>query len=276
MAKYNPTRTQARRLIARLLWEVQQGKCKICGVFLEIDENNDRIPDGRIEHAHRETAEYEREDIGLVCYSCNQRKRPDFVLKGPLSTGEGEREKTTGPVTDREVLAERNSMMKASQEIKINRQGEPKFRLFLFENVGRSDGLKWDDAIAEGAEYCEVSPETIEYRWLPKATSRLSPFKKTEGTTPLVIFRPNWKPLDNERGKNDAILMQERLARDAAKVLESARAAANELMERDAAQKIAERHRIEKNAVIDALRATGMSEVEISKILHDAAKGAQP
>lgn len=266
MGKYNPTRTEQRRLLKQLLWENQNGKCKSCQEYIELDK-------GIIEHANGNTADYSRDNITFACYSCNQRKRPDNVLRGTLPSGIGEREKTSAPTTDREVMAERSSMLKASKEIKINRDGEPKFRVYLFEQVGRPNGLTWDDAIAEGAEVCEVSPETIADRWLPKATTRFSPFQKSEHNTPLVIFRQNWKPLDNERGKIDAILLQERMVRDAAKAQESAAAVAADLMDKQAAHNIAERHRVEKNAAIEALKAKGVSDAEIAKILQEAASG---
>lgn len=215
MAQYQPTRTETRQLITALCWENQGHKCKICNKPKELDE-------GILEHANRNRTDYRRENIGFVCYSCNQRKRPDFVTTGQVTSGKVERENVSGSESEVTLaqVTKFDSISKASREIQIN-QREDLFRQFLWENVGRPGELTREAAIMEGAEFCEVSPETIQERWLPKATSGLGPFIIRPATTGndatlIVKLRPNWKPLDNERGRKDAALMQARKVRELA------------------------------------------------------------
>ncbi|NWG37818.1 hypothetical protein [Nitrososphaera sp.] len=178
---------------------------------------------------------------------------------------------TSGP----ELIATAAALNRSSREMQISER-EDLFRVFLWNNVGRKDELTVPEAIAEGAEYCDVSPATIEARWLPKATSRLSPFivlPGTRGNSPTLIIklRPRWKPVDNERGRKDRELMLLRQEREAQNIAKSLQEREAEVMDKEAAQRVAEHHKRDKFALIDALKAKGMSDDEITKILQDAA-----
>lgn len=207
MSKYNPSRTEQRRLLRHFTWLAQGKKCKIC-------ETENQEDEGIIEHANGNPSDYRPENIGWVCYSCNQRKKPENVLSGELPSGHNV---CVNP-SARADLNEYLSLQKASRELQISER-EDLFRVFLWENVGREGELTVDEAIAEGAEYCDVSPYTIEARWLKRAVSKLGPFrtaKAASGTshTLIIKLRDDWKPPNNERGRKDYELMLQRKKRE--------------------------------------------------------------
>lgn len=212
MASYQPRRTEQRRLVKHLLWQLQGRKCKICGK--QCDEN-----EGITEHADRDPANYAPENLGFVCLHCNQRKRPDYCQMATASTGKVEREKPEGYENINETETERNRqrarLKKSPIEIQINKEGEPKFRRYLWENVGRPGGLIKDDAIAEGAAIAGVNVQTTA-RWLAPAVSLAGPFRlyNPPGTdTEVIKLRDGYAPPDTTIGRLDLALMQERLAK---------------------------------------------------------------
>lgn len=215
LSRYSPTRTEQRKLMKHLLWKSQGGCCKICGRKTALDE-------GVIEHHDRNPANYSPENIGFVCYSCNQRKRPDYCQKGSMSNGKVERENARGCSSETDGISEteternrkRARLKKSPLEIQINQEGEPKFRRYLWENVGREGGLIKEDAIAEGAAIAGVNVQTTA-RWLAPAVSLVGPFRifTVPGTeTEIIKLRDNYSPPDTAMGRIDFQMMQERSA----------------------------------------------------------------
>lgn len=206
MSKYQPTKTQQRRIIARLLWEKQGHKCNIC-------RKDKTLKQGIIEHANRNTADYRPENITWVCYSCNQRKRGEKVQQGPLTSGKS----VCVKISDSERQRRRNRIKKAPIEIEINRDSEPRVRRYLWENVGREGGLALEDAKNEAAEYADCSPATAS-RHIGKAASRIGPFKIVEmmvnkEPTDIIMLRDGYAPKLNSRlGQLDAEIMNEKIA----------------------------------------------------------------
>ena len=82
----------------------------------------------------------------LLCRSCNRKNL--IELRSPVS------------VREREKISEESGVERESPELKINRDKEPIYFQWLFDNVDRRGGLTFWDAVYEGSDYCEISPIT--------------------------------------------------------------------------------------------------------------------
>lgn len=266
MSKYNPTKTERNRLLRQVLWEVQGCRCKICGEPFKSYE------EGITEHADRNANNYDRQNIGWVCFSCNQRKRPDYasVIK-PEEMAAAAAPPIQEQTRDESAsVAAFKAMRDASEEIHRSEINEPKFRRYLWENVGREGELTAEDAIAEGAEVCECSTAAIERNYLKKATSKFAPFYITKGDTPLIKLREHWKPLDTERGRVDAALYLERKKREQEALEQRIQERQDAIMSAEASNRLAEAHKRDAHALYQILKAKGMSDAAINEAMKQA------
>ncbi|AFU59719.1 hypothetical protein Ngar_c27980 [Candidatus Nitrososphaera gargensis Ga9.2] len=121
---------------------------------------------------------------------------------------------TNAEATDSEQYRDRIRIKKAPLEIEINRDSEPTVRRYLWENIGRSEGLTVEDAVNESAEKADCSPVTSR-RHIMKACSLAGPFKIEEfQNKDYILLRDGYSPsLQSRLGQLDSQIMKERIAK---------------------------------------------------------------
>ena len=124
--------------------------CEICigSVFRRME------PKAIIDHRDNNPSNNDPENHQILCRSCNRKKNPKRHRARSIHT----------------------------QSEKTNARAEKPWRLWVINKIMyEPDGFPVDEAIFSGAEIFNVSPETIDRRWLPKLTSTAGLYTEDNG-----------------------------------------------------------------------------------------------
>lgn len=246
MASYKPTNDQKANFMKDALRRVYGNRCMICGMTWENFKLRwPNAKDWLLEHRNGDNTDYDFDNCQLSCYSCNQRKRPDFQ-EDHLTTIKPERVSTQEGENAIENYQKQEVKRKASLEIQLCQDYEPLIRRYIWENASRDGGLRLKDAIKEAGEYSGADVQTVE-RKLDKAFSRIGPFdvERDANGEPLddgfISIKSNYKPnIQTAMGKLDYQIMFERVQKaDEARIIKemALEKAAKELADREEQQK---------------------------------------
>ena len=111
-------------------------------------------PKAIIDHIDNNPDNNKVENHQILCRSCNRRKNPK---------------------------RHRNRVIHTASE-QTNKRAEHPWRKWVINKIMAStDGFSVDEAIYSGAELFDISPDTIDRRYLPKFTSLASKYCEDEG-----------------------------------------------------------------------------------------------
>jgi hypothetical protein len=119
-----------------------------------------------VDHIDNNNSNNELDNLQLLCRRCNYIKDS----RGPVDTCERPRE----------------------TEIQINRTKEPKFRKYVYDELGKKNGIKPKILLNSGAELCEISPTTAK-RYLDKLCSKEGLCKRMYGVISFDEEHPLFK-----------------------------------------------------------------------------------
>ncbi len=145
---------RTRKRLLRVLFERDGRRCRWTGV--ELDEDT-----ACIDHIDNNNSNNELENLQLLSHSANTLKNGRGV--GKFSA---KRKRTLDDVGVRR---------RVSAELERNKESEPKFRLWVLEQVKKHKGIGGQDAIYGGAEVSGCNPETAR-RYLKKMASSAGMF----------------------------------------------------------------------------------------------------
>lgn len=138
----------------RYLDKFSKGEVFICRCCTKTIYRNVE-PKAIVEHIDNNSENNHFSNHQIYCRSCNIRKNPKQHKPKKVTT----------------------------QSEKTNQRAEPAWRNWILNHAATSgeDGYSVNDAIFAGAELFDISPETIERRYLPKITSSSGKLLEHEG-----------------------------------------------------------------------------------------------
>jgi hypothetical protein len=164
------------KIIKQYLLKRDGSQCSICKRELA---NNKLF----VEHKDNNHLNWEAENLQLACQKCNISKNPPYSNKTNV---------------DYVCVSVCDEPKPQSYEMYKNMRSEPLFRKWLNKEMTRKLRMRLDDVVDSGAEYSEVSVETVRNRYLKKLTSRLGPYRVIEENGEKIIeWKSNFFPFNN-------------------------------------------------------------------------------
>lgn len=179
VTRFSRANSRELKIIKTFLLKKYGNKCYIC--------DNDFPPNQLvIDHVDNDHTNWAEVNLRLACQKHNIRKNPPYSKKKYIDN------------SCVSVCVEQEPQPK-SLELAINIKAEPKFREWIKNEMKKYLRMDLEDVIDSGAEYAEVSVDTVRSRYLKKLTSRLGPFNVIEEQGIKVLeWKKNHFPLKDK------------------------------------------------------------------------------